>query len=85
MNESETMSTQPVAPAKLVQAKQTITKNDDTKFVSIVRGVRQNSSGLQFSRGFRTRCIWAYISGGTALINTRFSGFQSDPIAAEVR
>jgi hypothetical protein len=37
MNESETMSTQPVAPAKLVQAKQTITKNDDTKFVSIVR------------------------------------------------
>jgi hypothetical protein len=37
MNESERMSTQPVAPAKRVQAKQTITKNDDAKFVSIVR------------------------------------------------
>jgi hypothetical protein len=36
MKESERMSPQPVAPAKLVQAKQTITKNDDPKFVSIV-------------------------------------------------
>ena len=37
MNESERMSTQPVAPAKPVQAKQTITKNDPAEFVSIVR------------------------------------------------
>jgi len=36
MNESERMSTQAEAPAKLAQAKQTITKNDDAKFVSIV-------------------------------------------------
>jgi len=31
------MSTQAVAPARLAQAKQTITKDDDAKFVSIVR------------------------------------------------
>ena len=31
MNESERMSTQPMAPAKLLQAKQTITKNDDAR------------------------------------------------------
>jgi hypothetical protein len=35
-SESERMSPQPAAPVKRVQAKQTITKNGDAKFVSIV-------------------------------------------------
>jgi hypothetical protein len=72
----------------IFESKQSVPAGCETKFFSFA--VFQGIPGKQY--------IWAYISSGTVLINTlqrsastrarphnRFSGFQSDCIAAEVR